>query len=129
MKSIMVTVLCTVLLQRCGNDTKPACYCDKTEYVLDFTNREGTIALAENGSWRSWIILTQDGSQIFTGVICNLNAALVQDMLSQVSSVPNSTTSVVFSGRVTQLCPNETRPVAPSNNSFFYIKLTDIKLK
>jgi hypothetical protein len=132
MNSLVVNVVLIILLQGCGNDTKPNCNCDSTDHVLDFNSKEGKIYFGDDGvSWRAWVITarSQDNSQIFSGIICNLDAAPVRAMLDSISTTPNNSIPVIFSGRATQLCPKETRPVSPSNNSFFYIKVTDIKLK
>lgn len=132
----MIVTFCACLIflifQGCSEDKEPSCDCDKTEFVIDFNNREGEIVYADDGvSWKTWQISVKSevGSQILVGKICNLNYPSVKAILSVIPSDSQNATPVIFSGKVTQLCSEEYRPVAPANVSFFYVKIDDIKLK
>lgn len=136
MKNLAIIIFCACFIslgfQRCSEDNKPTCDCDKTDFVIDFNDREGNIYYADDGvSWRAWVISvrSEDNSQILVGKICNLNTTQVQQILTGIPSDSNSATPVIFSGRVTQLCSTETSPTATANVSFFYVKVGDIKLK
>jgi hypothetical protein len=120
----LVFYVLLVFLQGCNKDAEPVCDCNKTEYVGSFTDREGDIRYSDN--WRGWEIFvsSRDNQQFLRGKICNLNDPVVQGLIGTISSQPNIPTPVIFSGRVTELCPDEYRPIALANVSFFYTQLS-----
>lgn len=120
-----------IIIQGCNEDTTPSCDCDKTAFVLDFTDREGVIYYLDDIRMKAWVISVRfsDNSQILVGKICNPNSSSVKAIIGKIPSEPFVMTPVIFSGRVTQLCPDETTPVHQSIVSVFYIKVDNINLK
>lgn len=135
MKNQLISVFSVILLififQGCNEETTTSCDCDKTEFVTDFTDREGVIYYLDDIHMKAWVISVRssDNSQILVGKICNPNSSSVKAIIGNIPSEPFVMTPVIFSGRITQLCPDETTPVHQSNVSVFYIKVDNINLK
>ena len=125
--SVLFVFMLNFIVQGCDRGCSPVCNCDTSDLVIEFIDKEGEIFYLNNPNMQGWIITVQStgSSQILAGKICNTNS--IEPFISNIID-PSSPTNVIFSGTVTQLCPNETTPVHPSNISYYYIKIDNIKL-
>jgi hypothetical protein len=128
--TIIYTIFLILSIQGCNEDNPHSCNCDKTDFVLDFIDKDGEIYYIDDTYMKGWVISvkSEDNSQILIGIICNANSPYFKTITKDIPSESPNKVPVIFSGRVTQLCPDEIIPIHPSNVSFYYLKIDTITL-
>ena len=103
------------------------CGCNTNSVVHSFINRDGILYFNTSQNQNAWFITIEfpPYSQKYICRICNPYHSLVKAITDTMSA--NQSVFVLFSGKLTNLCPGESFGFQPANISPFYITIDSLK--
>jgi len=103
------------------------CGCNTDSIVANFQNKDGILNFYSAQNQNDWFVTIEfpPYSQKYMCKICNPNLSSITAITDTMPKTNNL--RVIFSGRITNLCPDESFGFQPANVSPFHITIDSLK--